>query len=234
MGNFMKYVLCLVLAAVSALAPVIGAEGEQLPDIPAEGIFDIREKLDCQKTADVVAKLGCTILKEFSNAGKPDLRILKESNRGDGRRWVGVTVVFGDVNLAGKEFPQKSPYINLLVFGTRFSSNFHRKISFENGYAPMYIWPSRAEEVMQIQRVSEALLRNEIDEDSPAIKFARSVEMKFSPARESTGVSLLLGNKGTYLRQTDKTLYIIELGASKRGISKFWLSRIYLTHELSP
>ena len=230
----MKYVLYLILFALCAPVSVVEAEEEQLADVSVENLSAIREKLDCQKTADTAAKLGCTILKEFSDAGKPDPRLLKESNRGSGRRWVGVTVVSGEVNLDGKEFPRKSPYINLIVLGARYSNNFHRKISFENGYAPMYIWPTRAEEVKYIQHASEALLRDEIDEDNLAIQFARSVEMKFSPVRESTGKSLLLGNRGTFLRQRDKTLYLFEIGTSKSGSSKLWLSRIDLNHELSP
>lgn len=230
----MKYVLYLILFALCAPVSVVEAEEEQLADVSVENLSAIREKLGCKKTADTTAKLGCTILKEFSDAEKPDPRLLKESNQLSGRRWVGVTVVSGETNLDGQEFPRKSPYINLIVLGARYSSNFHQKISFENGYAPMYIWPTRVEEVKHIQHASKALLQNEIDEDNLAIRFARSVEIKFSPARESTGKSILIGNRSTFLRQRDKTLYVFEIGASKSGTSKFWLSRIDLNHELSP
>lgn len=229
----MKYALYFVLIAISAQASVAEAEEEPFADVTVENLSAIREKLGCQKIADTTAKLGCTILKEFSDAGKPDPQLLKKSNRLSGRRWVGLTVVSGEVNVDGREFPRKSPYTNLIVLGARYSSNFHQKISFENGYAPMYIWPMRAEEVTHIQNASNALLQNEIDEDNLAIQFARSVEMKFSPVRESTGQSLLIGNRSTFLRQRDKTLYVFEIGTSKSGNAKFWLSRIDLNHELS-
>lgn len=208
------------------------AQAEDVPlfDITSKELATIQTTIGCLKPKSHITELGCKIIDAFSTAETPDQKILKDSTSLDGRRWLGITVVWGGPKKG--EFRQSSPYFNLLILGTRYSTNFHQKISFENGYSPTYIWSTRNQEVDLINKAIVSLERNQIDRSNPAVQFAEKNRLSFYPVKTSQGKSLLLGATTKFLRQKDKTLYLVEIGVDEEGKIKYWLSMISLDNLL--
>jgi len=233
MSNQTCRFICLITAIAMQIACSFARAQEQpYPDVSAKQLDAIREALQCPSATNEVGKTGCEILAEFTTAGAPQPQLLKESNGLNGRRWLGVTVVIGGPNTAGKEVRRPWPYFNLIALGARYSDNFHQKLWYENGYAPIYIWPTRDQEIALIEQAALALLDDRVDKTNPAVRFASRTDLEFGPVRASTDKSLLLGDETTYLRQRDATLYLIEIGSQSGVEPNYWLSRVAIGHLL--
>ena len=230
----MVYWVCMYkrIFLTFALAGFVGAlRAEQPPslDISAATLALIGNELGCKNAAAPNAAVGCEILSQFSAAARPDPAVLKESSGPAGRRWMGVTIVSDKSSNPREGFESTSPYLNLIVLGARYSGNFHKKMYFENGYGYSYIWPTNKRQVAMIEQASSALASTELDQGGPAASFARQLDLKFQAALPSAGTSMLLGDESRFLRQKGDVLYMIELGSSKEGVDKYYLSRIHLT-----
>lgn len=210
------------------MAGILGSSYAQeapLADIGADALSAIGRELECARPAAPNAILGCEILAQFGAAGRPDPELLKASSAVEGRRWLGVTIIADKSSQPREGFASRSPFRALVVLGARYSSNFHKKMYFENGYGYSYIWPQNARQVTMIESAAKSLLRGALDQTSAVMPFARQVELQIGPARPSTGKSLLLGAPYLFLRQSGSTLYMIELGSSAET-DKYYLSRI--------
>jgi len=218
-----------VLLVVVVVVPV-QAQKSTLPDIRTQQLAEITSTLGCSKPATPAARAGCAIAREFADAGKPDDHVLKDSSELKGRRWLGVTVVWGEPDLGAKEVRRSSPYLNLFLLGARYSDNFHQQVSFTNGYAPTHIAPTAEDEVPVVNSAVQALLNGKLDKTNAAVRFAQATELKFVPVQESSGKSLILGGTRTFLRQRNATLYMIDLPTS--GKPKYRLSTLQLKDAL--
>jgi hypothetical protein len=218
-----------ILLAVGLAGIVSSAHAQEadIPDISATTLSAIGRELECGRPASPNGILGCEILAQFSAAGSPDPDVLKTSSGAGGRRWMGVTVISDKSSQPRGAFQSGSPFQVLVVLGARSSSNFHKKLYFENGYGYSYIWPQNTRQVAMIESAVSALLQGRLDQDNAVMPFARQVDLQINPVRPSTGKSLLLGAPSLFLRQSGNNLYMIELGSSKER-EIFYLSRIWL------
>jgi hypothetical protein len=83
--------------------------------------------------------------------------------------------------------------------------------------------------VAMIEQAGKALAGNGLDHAGPAASFARQLDLTFQATLPSTVTSMLLGDESRFLRQKGDVLYMIELGSSREGVEKYYLSRIHLT-----
>lgn len=135
------------------------AQETSIPDISAETLSLISSELECDRTALPNGMLGCEILAQFSAANSPDPELLKTSSGAGDRRWIGVTVISDKSRQPREAFQSRSPFQVLVVLGARYSSNFHKKLYFGNGYGYSYMWPSNMKQVAMIKSAGNALCR---------------------------------------------------------------------------
>ncbi|WP_332879384.1 hypothetical protein [Massilia sp. S19_KUP03_FR1] len=217
----------LVGLGLAGMAGLSNSQVTDIPDISAEALSIIGRELECGRPAVPNAILGCEILAQFSAAGSPDQKNFKISTVAGRRRWIGVTVISDKSSQPREAFQTSSPFQVLVVLGERYSSNFHKKLYFENGFGYSYIWPQNGRQVAMIESAAQSLLRGEFDPNNAVMPFAKQVDLRIDPARPSTGKSLILGDPHLFLRQSGGNFYLIELGSSKEG-DKYYLSRIRL------
>lgn len=203
------------------------AQEADIPDIRPDVLSTIGRELECGRPKVKNAILGCAILAEFSVASSPDPEVLKAGSTSGGRRWIGITVISDKSSQPHEGLQGSSPFQTLVVLAARYSTNFHKKLYFENGVGYSYIWPQDSREVTMIDLAAKALLHGSIDTNNPVIPFAQQVNLRIDPTRPSTGKSLMLGAPYLFMRQRGNYLYMIEVGSSKET-DKYYLSRIRL------
>ena len=217
----------LLAVGIAGSAALSHAQEPNIPDISATTLSTIGSELACGRPASPHGILGCEILAQFAAAGSPDPEVLKTSSAAGGRRWMGVTVISDKSSQPREAFQSRSPFQVLVVLGARYSSNFHKKLYFENGYGYSYIWPQNARQVAMIESATSNLFQGRLDQENAVMPFARQVDLQINATRPSTGKSLMLGGPHLFLRQSGNHLYMIECGSSKEG-DKYYLSRIRL------
>lgn len=204
------------------------ASSDALADIQPKDIELIQKQLVCHKPATPAANTGCSIVKEFISATRPDDSVLKEKTPIKGQRWLGITVNTAKPAAEREEYTRPYPYINLVILARQHSDNFHEKIYFPNGMSATYIWPTREQEVKLIEDAAEKLQNQIVDTKNPAVAFAETVEHEFEPLQQSAATSVLLGNPNRFLRQSGDTLYLIEKEELEGSGINYLLSRVSL------
>lgn len=214
---------------LSALCPQ-AAWAQKVSDLNQPQQIAIEKALECSKSTMEINRFGCAILKEFNLATAPAPSLFKNVEHGNERRLLGATVVIG--HPAEREWMGRFANVrwNVVIFGIRYSDNFHKKIAYPNGVSPPYIWPNIEKQSVLILDVVNTLKRDRFPVAShPLIRFANDVELNFSEVEPSTGLSWVTAETRTYVRQRNEFLYLVEIGGKDEDHPKYWISKISLT-----
>lgn len=213
----------LILAACSTTLQA-QAQTPVEADVTPATLATIADELGCKKAVKREAIAGCAILAEFALAGTPDSAILKADGGLKGKRLLGRTIVSDRSDKPTFAFKATTPFEVLMVLGSRYSANFHRKMYFAEGFGYAYIWAVNERQEAMIAQASKDLQQGVVGADSAPATFARRYDLEFLPTRASTGKSVFIGD-GTMLRQRGNMLYVLGIGESRGGTPIYYLSQ---------
>lgn len=213
-----------------------------MADISDKRLADIATQLNCRDAhRQPNEALGCDLLTEFIAAGSPSTPSLfataeadapgtgDSNGAGEGARrtWIGVAVRLGETT--GRETPQPSPRLHLLVIGENTTPGWSPK------YRTLNVRPTQPAEIALVDWSCAKLLRGHLDRQEPAVQFAmQQVQLLTGgyPARQTLGVSALLDGMDTWVRRQGSTLLIV--GRTQiDGKAQVSLARIDVKHVLS-
>lgn len=217
---FLLFILC---------SNVTYAEEKLDPDITETQLQAIAAKFECDKPKNAVAEMGCQTLQDFSKASSPDPKLIESYERKESR-WVGPSAIWGG---PGKtEVKRPSPYLNLFLFCTRYTRDFHEKIYYPTAQALINIGPETPKEIDSIEKAVLDLRKGNVDRSTAVIQFAETYDPStyYYVTEKTQGKSFI--NGGTYIRQKQDRLYFVDIAKDWNGKERYLISTISLGNKL--